>query len=137
MHHNFRKTTPPHPYFFFCRSTLQYTSSETPFLPVRNNLQSGPHTLRGTPAGTLGAGAGSHPLTGLRGGLGAGHLTAGRPGSLRNSRFSEKNIAGRCSWRCVAIFFVVLALILSAALAYITGKSRFPDPSFSASSRLQ
>ena len=98
---------------------MQYTSSETPFLPVRNNLQSS-HTLRGTPAGTLGA-AGTHPLNGLRGGFGAGTRVSG-PGSLRNARFSEKNLAGRCSWRCVAIFFVVLAVILSAALAYITGE---------------
>ena len=32
----------------------------------------------------------------------------------------EKNMS-KCSWRCIAIFFVVLAVILSAALAYITG----------------
>ena len=35
--------------------------------------------------------------------------------------FMEKNM-NKCSWRCIAIFFVVLAVILSAALAYITGK---------------
>ena len=29
----------------------------------------------------------------------------------------------KCSWRCIAIFFVVLAVILSAALAYITGNT--------------
>lgn len=31
----------------------------------------------------------------------------------------------RFSWRCLAIFFVVLAVILSAALAYVTGKPSF------------
>ena len=35
----------------------------------------------------------------------------------------EKGLTLKCSWRCVAIFFVVLAVILSAALAYITGKN--------------
>ena len=34
----------------------------------------------------------------------------------------EKGLVRKCSWKCIAIFFVVLAVILSAALAYITGK---------------
>ena len=124
------------------RSTLQYTSSDTPFLPVRNNLTT-VHTLRnattGAPAGTMTG----HPLHGLGGLVGpgpqgpvsslSGGSTAGpgtqqrRASTLRNARFDEKarqaSFAKKCSWRCVAIFFVVLALILSAALAYITGES--------------
>jgi len=71
---------------FYYRSTLQYTSADTPFLPVRNNLQ---------------------PRCNGRG-----------PSPPR----FEKDLTRKCSWRCVAIFFVVLAIILSAALAYITGK---------------
>ena len=75
---------------FPCRSTLQYTSSQTPFLPTRNNLQKS----------SVGSAGGTRGLHG----------------------FSEKNFTQKCSWRCIAIFFVVLAFILSAALAYITGK---------------
>ena len=71
------------------RSTLQYTSSQTPFLPTRNNL---------IQKASVSAGAARSP-----------------------HGFSEKNFK-KCSWRCIAIFFVVLAVILSAALAYITGK---------------
>ena len=77
--------------FFFSRSTLQYTTSDTPFLPMRNNLQ--------------------------------GTTSSIKPPRHSHSRhFAEKNFARKCSWRCIAIFFVVLAVILSAALAYITGK---------------
>lgn len=76
-----------------CRSTLQYTTSDTPFLPMRNNLQQ--------KSGTGGASRSGH----------VGH------------HFTEKNFARKCSWRCIAIFFVVLAVILSAALAYVTGKT--------------
>ena len=76
---------------FFSRSTLQYTTSDTPFLPMRNNLQ--------------------------------GTTSSIKPPRHSHSRhFAEKNFARKCSWRCIAIFFVVLAVILSAALAYITGK---------------
>jgi hypothetical protein len=74
---------------FLCRSTLQYTSSQTPFLPTRNNL------------------------------IQKSSVAAG--GARSPHGFSEKNFK-KCSWRCIAIFFVVLAVILSAALAYITGK---------------
>jgi hypothetical protein len=74
------------------RSTLQYTTSaDTPFLPNVRNNL----TLQQNPKG------------------------GGRHSSSRH--FSEKNFAKKCSWRCIAIFFVVLAVILSAALAYITG----------------
>ena len=77
--------------YFFSRSTLQYTTSDTPFLPMRNNLQ--------------------------------GTTSSIKPPRHSHSRhFAEKNFARKCSWRCIAIFFVVLAVILSAALAYITGK---------------
>ena len=125
---------------------MQYTSSETPFLPVRNNLQSNnahthhqPTSLRnaaGAGGGNSTMMSGGHPLHSL--GLGhnnTGHHSMGTLGggpasTLRNARFSEKNLAlKKCSWRCVAIFFVVLALILSAALAYITGK-KLEDPLF-------
>ena len=44
------------------------------------------------------------------------------PRHSHSRHFAEKNFARKCSWRCIAIFFVVLAVILSAALAYITGK---------------
>ena len=74
---------------FLYRSTLQYTSSQTPFLPTRNNL------------------------------IQKSSVAAG--GARSPHGFSEKNFK-KCSWRCIAIFFVVLAVILSAALAYITGK---------------
>ena len=74
---------------FLYRSTLQYTSSQTPFLPTRNNL------------------------------IQKSSVSAG--GARSPHGFSEKNFK-KCSWRCIAIFFVVLAVILSAALAYITGK---------------
>ena len=74
---------------FLYRSTLQYTSSQTPFLPTRNNL------------------------------IQKSSVSAGDARSPHG--FSEKNFK-KCSWRCIAIFFVVLAVILSAALAYITGK---------------
>ena len=74
---------------FVYRSTLQYTSSQTPFLPTRNNL------------------------------IQKSSVSAG--GARSPHGFSEKNFK-KCSWRCIAIFFVVLAVILSAALAYITGK---------------
>ena len=74
---------------FIYRSTLQYTSSQTPFLPTRNNL------------------------------IQKSSVSAG--GARSPHGFSEKNFK-KCSWRCIAIFFVVLAVILSAALAYITGK---------------
>ena len=72
-------------HFLYYRSTLQYTTSDTPFLPMRNNLASS-----------------------------VDHQKSHR-------HFMEKNM-NKCSWRCIAIFFVVLAVILSAALAYITGK---------------
>ena len=69
----------------YCRSTLQYTTSDTPFLPMRNNLASSVDHQK------------------------------------NHRHFMEKNMS-KCSWRCIAIFFVVLAVILSAALAYITGR---------------
>ena len=65
-------------------------------------------------------------FAGLHGVLhgGAGTLPC-NPGGVRRGfsppRF-EKGLTRKCSWKCVAIFFVVLAVILSAALAYITGK---------------
>ena len=50
-----------------------------------------------------------------------GTLSSTKP-RHHSPNFAEKNFARKCSWRCIAIFFVVLAVILSAALAYITGK---------------
>ena len=144
---------------------MQYTSSDTPFLPVRNNLQ-GPslhsstlHTSssrNGNGIGTMSGLTGNNrmssyflnnlstllkmlpsykiiphniifPYLGIHGVLHsrAGTLS-GDPVGVRRGfsppRF-EKGLTRKCSWRCVAIFFVVLAVILSAALAYITGKS--------------
>ena len=151
--------------YLIYRSTLQYTSSDTPFLPVRNNLQ-GPSlhssTLH-TSSSRNGNGIGT--MSGLTGNIrissyffdsfttfwrrmlfyetlfhnnifsclgihGVLHSRAGTlsgdPVGVRRGfsppRF-EKGLTRKCSWRCVAIFFVVLAVILSAALAYITGKN--------------
>ena len=151
--------------YLIYRSTLQYTSSDTPFLPVRNNLQ-GPslhsstlHTSssrNGNGIGTMSGLTGNiriwsyffdsfstllrimlfyktvfhniiFPCLGIHGVLHsrAGTLS-GDPVGVRRGfsppRF-EKGLTRKCSWRCVAIFFVVLAVILSAALAYITGKN--------------
>ena len=47
-----------------------------------------------------------------------------------SSKFDPKSppaLMRRLSWRCVAIFFVVLALALSAALAYVTGERKKRD----------
>ena len=144
---------------------MQYTSSDTPFLPVRNNLQ-GPslhsstlHTSssrNGNGIGTMSGLTGNNRISsyflkthytvlrmmiscetvpnniilsclGIHGVLHsrAGTLS-GDPVGVRRGfsppRF-EKGLTRKCSWRCVAIFFVVLAVILSAALAYITGKN--------------
>ena len=84
------------------------------------------HPLHGL-GGLVGPGP-QGPVSSLSGGSTAGPGTQQRRAStLRNARFDEKarqaSFAKKCSWRCVAIFFVVLALILSAALAYITGES--------------
>lgn len=39
------------------------------------------------------------------------------------SRFHfQKGLASKCSWKCTAIFFVVLSVVLTAALSYISGK---------------
>ena len=35
----------------------------------------------------------------------------------------QKDLGGRCSWKFVAIFFVLLSVILVSALIYSTGKS--------------
>ena len=37
----------------------------------------------------------------------------------------QKDLGGRCSWKFVAIFFVLLSVILVSALIYTTGKSIF------------
>lgn len=34
----------------------------------------------------------------------------------------QKDLGGRCSWKFVAIFFVLLSVILVSALIYTTGK---------------
>lgn len=38
----------------------------------------------------------------------------------------DLGVAGRCSWKFVAIFFVLLSVILVSALIYTTGKLTFP-----------
>jgi hypothetical protein len=42
------------------------------------------------------------------------------------SRFHfRKGIASKCTWKCTAIVCVILLIVLTAAFAYISGKSRF------------
>jgi hypothetical protein len=36
----------------------------------------------------------------------------------------QKDLGGRCSWKFVAIFFVLLSVILISALIYTTGRTR-------------
>jgi hypothetical protein len=38
-----------------------------------------------------------------------------------SARFEKGLASKRLSWRCLAVFFIVMALILAAALAYVTG----------------
>ena len=38
-------------------------------------------------------------------------------------RIQKESLGGRCSWKFVAIFFVLLSVILVSALIYTTGKS--------------
>ena len=76
----------------------------------------------------------------LGNGLGHGHMTtfAGNPvtanlATLRrsspnsSSQYSQwriqKDLGGRCSWKFVAIFFVLLSVILISALIYTTGNT--------------
>lgn len=37
----------------------------------------------------------------------------------------RKGIASKCSWRCTAIIFIVLTVVLMAILSYISGKYKF------------
>lgn len=40
------------------------------------------------------------------------------------SRFHfRKGLASRCSWRCTAIVFIMLSVVLTAALSYISGSN--------------
>ncbi|CAB4065038.1 Tenascin-X,Tenascin,Teneurin-m [Lepeophtheirus salmonis] len=47
-------------------------------------------------------------------------------GSLSPNGRLHKRIRGYCSWRCTAVFFIILTLALTAALIYITASSFLP-----------
>lgn len=77
-------------------------------------------------------GGGPGPVGGQQLPPGAGsalmaHSLARRASPNSSSQYSQhwrmkKDLGGRCSWKFVAIFFILLSVILVSALTYTTGK---------------
>jgi hypothetical protein len=100
------------------------------FFHARSTLPS--YAAQGLTSSRLGNGLGT--------GLGHGHMSAfsanpvtanlatlRRSSPNSSSQYSQwriqKDLGGRCSWKFVAIFFVLLSVILISALIYTTGRT--------------
>ncbi|XP_065347701.1 teneurin-m isoform X5 [Cloeon dipterum] len=51
------------------------------------------------------------------------------PQSSRSFQF-RKGLASKCSWKCTAIVFIILCVVLTAALTYMFGGKTFPARTF-------
>ncbi len=116
---------------------LSSASTNTKFKPSLHRSTLPSYAAQSLTSGRLGNGLGT--------GLGHGHMSAfssstanpvtanlatlRRSSPNSSSQYSQwriqKDLGGRCSWKFVAIFFVLLSVILISALIYTTGKSSF------------